>query len=888
MKSEIKAGSGILSEVKRYSYCFALFFSFCILVPAALSHNNLFPKGDGVIQQYTYFVFAGKWIRKILYSVFVDRVSGIPIWFSSAFGFDAFVSYSNLLVNPIYWISALTPEKYSEYVFDGVIALQLYLSGLSFVLLCRHFGLSSIKVSLGANIYVFSSVTLMGLMQAGYLYWFYMFPLLLIGADNLWKKNKHLMYTLVIAYITMSSWYTTYVFVLFICVYCIVSFCFDEDRTVKHFISLFIRFSLFTMIGIGIGIGIKIPELMNTITSDRLSSPIYISVFANPAVLKKFFLGMFSPECITPADSFSGISSALFPAGLVFFCSKGNRKIKTFFILYCLSVFFPVIGSFMNGMNYVSYRYLIAFPLLMSYIFVISFDDLERLPLKKTIVIASMSLVYLILIVLIDIDYIISGISVIIFMGFILIAKHFKIKNIIFRILPVLFSCIIICGLFWMERADSEMIDMGKGYYELTESEGRQYISELNMPSDNRYDYIFNYYDMYTQKANSSMILDINGFDYYCSTYNNYVSNYYDELAISGDQRCFLFSGPRGRNFIERLCGTKYVIIPKGLKLNIPYGYELFREYGDVDIYECTDNVSIMYMYDDTVSYSRFDLLDPLKKEELMMYAAVVEDNANADISRYSFSISTLPYQIEETNGLRFIDDRIVADEEGAYLMLSFEEISGKDLFLEFSNLEYIVDSVYCPGDYQITVFATYNGEPVYEDAEVLYNSASNQHHLTEENVFGFGITDRPVNGITIYFETTGSYSLNELTVFTRTKEDTASVIDAFADHACVDQINVQLDGNHIHSTVDIDEDKLLVLAVPYSQGWECYVDGQPTEIIRSNIAFMGVYIPSGEHTVEFEYHTPYVVAGFTISLVSAAVFAAITLLSKKKDIIHR
>lgn len=46
----------------------------------------------------------------------------------------------------------------------------------------------------------------------------------------------------------------------------------------------------------------------------------------------------------------------------------------------------------------------------------------------------------------------------------------------------------------------------------------------------------------------------------------------------------------------------------------------------------------------------------------------------------------------------------------------------------------------------------------------------------------------------------------------------------------------------------------LLVLTDLFYPGWEARVDGEDTEIVRTNMAFRGVFLPPGEHLIEFVY----------------------------------
>lgn len=64
-----------------------------------------------------------------------------------------------------------------------------------------------------------------------------------------------------------------------------------------------------------------------------------------------------------------------------------------------------------------------------------------------------------------------------------------------------------------------------------------------------------------------------------------------------------------------------------------------------------------------------------------------------------------------------------------------------------------------------------------------------------------------------------------------------------------------------------------VVLTDTFYPGWHATIDGQPTEIFRANYLFRAVHVPSGKHTVRFEYWPFSLVAGLV--LFSCAVLAA-------------
>jgi hypothetical protein len=59
-----------------------------------------------------------------------------------------------------------------------------------------------------------------------------------------------------------------------------------------------------------------------------------------------------------------------------------------------------------------------------------------------------------------------------------------------------------------------------------------------------------------------------------------------------------------------------------------------------------------------------------------------------------------------------------------------------------------------------------------------------------------------------------------------------------------------------------------LVLADVYAHGWKAWVDERPTPIAITNVAFRGVAVPAGSHTVRFEFDPDALRTGRTISAI--------------------
>ncbi len=76
-------------------------------------------------------------------------------------------------------------------------------------------------------------------------------------------------------------------------------------------------------------------------------------------------------------------------------------------------------------------------------------------------------------------------------------------------------------------------------------------------------------------------------------------------------------------------------------------------------------------------------------------------------------------------------------------------------------------------------------------------------------------------------------------------------------------------DSQGFTSKIELERENLVFYSVPYEEGWSAKVNGEPVEIIRSNVGFMAVLAPAGDNEIVFYYQTPGLKAGIIISLVA-------------------
>jgi uncharacterized membrane protein YfhO len=66
---------------------------------------------------------------------------------------------------------------------------------------------------------------------------------------------------------------------------------------------------------------------------------------------------------------------------------------------------------------------------------------------------------------------------------------------------------------------------------------------------------------------------------------------------------------------------------------------------------------------------------------------------------------------------------------------------------------------------------------------------------------------------------------------------------------------------------VEAQEPSLVVVAQTYYHNWRAEVDGNPTPLLRANVAFQAVQIPAGRHAIHLFYRDRAFEIGAAISI---------------------
>ena len=85
-----------------------------------------------------------------------------------------------------------------------------------------------------------------------------------------------------------------------------------------------------------------------------------------------------------------------------------------------------------------------------------------------------------------------------------------------------------------------------------------------------------------------------------------------------------------------------------------------------------------------------------------------------------------------------------------------------------------------------------------------------------------------------------------------------------------------------VEGTIDCNRDGLLYTSIPYDGNWDVTVDGQSAEVVLVGDCMMALKLTKGSHTIRFSYHNDAFTYGCIVTLLCAAVFVGLILLSRR------
>ncbi len=572
--------------------------------------------------------------------------------------------------------------------------------------------------------------------------------------------------------------------------------------------------------------------------------------------------------------------------------SRENRTILIIIFIQIIILLIPFLGSVMNGFSFQQNRWIFGLSFFLSYLVTINLKTNLRYSKQSLLVMAIPFCLYMLLsLVLINKIGNFTFISCIFALAILIVLclrnTLFK-KNIIFYDICKFSIFIIVCiniGWFaWYSYKDENYIDefLDSNTIETTYSSFNDKIDNFSDAIKQIKTHDNSFYRIGTniyESNNLSIKYNYKGLNTYLSIGNKYVSNLSKDLLILNSAKTNPLRELDSRTQITTLLGCKYYVVSSKNANYVPYGYHLVSSNSSSQIYENDNSLSLGVFYDNYITIDDYNTLSPLEKEQILLHSVVIDDSHDIDNynveynSKYPENVECIDvnYEFDEIADITdFIEEgslsnnKINISEQHHSFKIKFDEVQNCELYLYFENLEYL-------GNDEYSIKVKYNG---ISKTQVVRNKANSPYYEYTPNIlFNLGYSDNHNKDISVIFSTSGSYTFDNIKLIAVPMDNCKANIENFRKYEfnLVDYSDTYIKGN-----ISTEKDGILQISTSFSDGWTAYVDDKKTDIIKTNIGFVGIPLSSGEHSVYLKYSSPWLGIGICFSVLGLAVLIVV------------
>lgn len=895
----LKSRSSLRGALTAYSVFFA---AVCLMVYGVflVMGKSLVWDADGISQHYPALSYIGRWGREVIRNLLSGDFT-VPVWdFGIGYGADAVTTLHYYgLGDPLNFLSVLVPARYTEYLYNLLVILRIWLCGTTFLLYCRRMKQDLRAAVLGALLYAFSGWTF----YAAVRHPFFMtpmvyLPLILIGAEKVLHRENPLLFIAAVALCLLSSFYFSYMVVIFVIAYVVLRFVHKKHhRFVKEMLTDIGRFAGFGLVAVLTASVIFLPVLIVYFGSGRAAVEVGVPLLYDLRYYDTLFgqlLGYHDPSYW----NMGGYSPLSLVAVFFIFLRKGcYRPLKIAFVLLLGAQLLPAAGYALNGFGYVTNRFLWAFAFLLAFITVYVLKDMLHATLEEKKKLTVVTVAYtLAVLVLCCGDSVIGAVQLTLLVGIlpVLWAACDRHRAASLAALIAVFSVCangIFCNSPLYNNYVEEFIDSGTARDTFEDSPATLFAEDVQVT-----DASFARFESVREtdkEDNQALFNNTAGVGFFFSLTNDRVSQYLQEMEVPVSTAIH-YHDLDHRTCLDTLASVKYHITKDGLR--IPYGYKQVGEQADYQLYENKYALPLGYTYDRVITREAYDKLNAVEKQEALMQAVLLEEWDETDT--VTLTSSEVPFTITYSDDVVQTDDGIYVKKKGATMKLQTEEVAKGELYLRFTNLQATYLDEYelaqrlpqSDGEDSAYVKTMRLYDHLYKKDKNVFSLrvagdgvTQNVRLLMPEHQFYSGIHDFTVNmgyhaasashRYTVTFPAAGFYSWDTLELLRQPLDNYKKYTRTLS----ADTLEgLSLSDNRVSGSITLKEDKVLCLTLPYSAGWACYVDGEKTELLQANTWCMAVPLTAGRHDIRLEYRTPGLMSGAVCSCVGVLLMGII------------
>ncbi len=861
--------------------------------------RNLMWYTDGVYQHFPAF----NYICDITESVLHGKMgfSGIwPVQYSIGQGVDLFTTLNSYdLADPVSWLSSALLFMTRVQRYTIMVLAKLWLTGAAFSLYCFIVGhKKNLAIICGSLAYTFSGTILfMFTRHPNYINWGYFLPLFLGGYELYRRCGRKRLLAAATFMNLVVSFYTLYINAILLVIYVLTRTAAEvwKNRTPKTLaeeLILDIRAAGACVIGALLGAFSLLPTIYAFSQNPRVADVSgYIESIAlyGAKFYKETFVVLFAPYIRAEYTTVVGLLCVNLIAILYFYMTRSRdnrtRALKLYAIVMMLMLCSPLAGKIMNGMGYPSNRWDYAVAFASAMILTESFDALSQCSWTERIRIAVVGGIYVLVCFLMretlpGFNKTATLVMLSVMLCAFLLSGCINSGN----RAAVLAAMTAICMMFQIYCFYAPQAGDYASQFEKMEDHAEDFTDSSQLLAGRSSEEDFFRTESMESTVNIDRINRVNGTNAWWSLLPGAMLNYLNDFELNSVLQNCWFEGLDGRTALLELAGVKYYTKAANDTSSAPYGYVYAEDLSD-DSFSAYKNeyaLPVCYTFRSYISRDQFAGLNAVQRQEAVLQGAVLdEDSINKlpeEFEERSVKSSAyqLQYERQTHNGISLTDHTILTNEVGGQISLIAEIPENTEIYLQIEGIE-IVE----PNARNINVFRSNwkTGFKITKRGRIT-NLADNWPVVREGITFNLGTGGAGKNRIKLIIPPDSEFRYNSIKLWAAPMDTYRQQAEELLAGAAE---NVRVNGKQISAAVDIPESRILQIAVPYSIGWHCHIDGKKTDVLRSDGLYMAVVVPEGRHEIVLRYSTPYLRAGLTISLLTLFVLLGVCGWNKKK-----
>lgn len=841
-----------------------------LLLIFAKEHASFTKMVDGVAQHYAVLMWIRNTLRQFLHGNFALPM----VDFSVGQGFDVIGTLNYYGVgDPVNLLTVFFADNHLDQMYMFLILFRMYLSGLTFSYYCSTAGIQrKASVLCGSWLYVFCSFALIGGMKHplflnGMLY----LPLLLAGTEKVLQKKSIRFLSVSVALAFMSNYYFMYMNTILCGIYlCVRLFGHYREYGIRKILLLILKMAAAWIWGICLGAVIILPSVYAFLHNARVDTAVEEAQnFYSIAHYRKMILGFFQTLPMTNGWTVHGTAIGGLAGVLMLFTSKKrsreNCQLKIGFVVLLVLLCIPFGGKMMNGFAYVTNRWSYGMAFLCALMAAQEVADLKE---QNTKIFLILGVAAGILAAALSASngkamrYAIAALAVTVLafaLGAILERKQRK------RLAGCLVSFVVFAGVCC--NLITFFTPVGYSYAARFTKRGVSESVLLNCAVKNVQNAKlaedgFYRVELPSSLYNCSLAANINTTEFYYSVIPKSMKDLYVSLGMAKYERPNVMHGLENRQILKNMLCVRYQSDKKGITVN-------------------EDALPVGYTYDKIMHKEDYDSLTPLERQAALLEYAVLDEDGEKILEQQektfengkSPSDDTITHgdlKITESDRASYKGSRLKGKKHGK-INLKFRTEKKSETYLVLKGLS---------SRSKVRKKQILSVKSKKARFEIPMCAVSNEKEMNRDFIaVNLGVAQ--MGTCSLCFHKSHTYKLNDMEI--------RGISESFIKEQTKERreesmTEVKQSTNRISGKISVSEDKILQLAVPYSEGWHIYIDGKEAKTFTSSVAYTGVLIEKGEHTVEMHYISPWIIPGTVLS-VAAWIWMALSFAVKKRRI---